>query len=151
MRKRKMAGAKVTLHSWRRILALGLAAGMATTAIPLQLMAAQETVQESQTTGSVTEGYASERIDNGYAKISAGYALPEYTGGDIEYPIKDICTSTDAVFTDDYGYTSAVQIGERGSIELELNVVADGIYYMCFDYLADSDTILPVEAQFWFG
>lgn len=148
MRKRKMAGAKVTLRSWRRILALGLAAGMAATAIPLQLMAVQETVQESQTTGSVTEGYASERIDNGYAKISAGYALPEYTGGDIEYPIKDICTSTDAVFTDDYGYTSAVQIGERGSIELELNVVADGIYYMCFDYLADSDTILPVEAQF---
>ena len=139
-----MAGAKVTLHSWRRILALGLAAGMAATAIPLQLMA----VQESQTTGSVTEGYASERIDNGYTKISAGYTLPEYTGGDIEYPIKDICTSTDAVFTDDYGYTSAVQIGERGSIELELNVVADGIYYMCFDYLADSDTILPVEAQF---
>ena len=37
-----MAGAKVTLHSWRRILALGLAAGMAATAIPLQLMAAQE-------------------------------------------------------------------------------------------------------------
>lgn len=143
-----MTGAKVTLRSWRRILALGLAAGMAATAIPLQLMAAQETVQESQTTGSVTEGYASERIDNGYAKISASYALPEYTGGDIEYPIKDICTSTDAVFTDDYGYTSAVQIGERGSIELELNVVADGIYYMCFDYLADSDTILPVEAQF---
>lgn len=143
-----MTGAKVTLHSWRRILALGLAAGMAATAIPLQLMAAQETVQESQTTGSVTEGYASERIDNGYTKISAGYILPEYTGGDIEYPIKDICTSTDAVFTDDYGYTSAVQIGERGSIELELNVVADGIYYMCFDYLADSDTILPVEAQF---
>lgn len=139
-----MTGAKVTLRSWRRILALGLAAGMAATAIPLQLMA----VQESQTTGSVTEGYASERIDNGYTKISAGYALPEYTGGDIEYPIKDICTSTDAVFTDDYGYTSAVQIGERGSIELELNVVADGIYYMCFDYLADSDTILPVEAQF---
>lgn len=148
MRKRKMTGAKVTLRSWRRILALGLAAGMAATAIPLQLMAAQETVQESQTTGSVTEGYASERIDNGYAKISAGYALPEYTGGGIEYPIKDICTSTDAVFTDDYGYTSAVQIGECGSIELELNVVADGIYYMCFDYLADSDTILPVEAQF---
>ena len=88
-----MAGAKVTLHSWRRILALGLAAGMAATAIPLQLMAAQETVQESQTTGSVTEGYASERIDNGYTKISAGYTLPEYTGGDIEYPIKDICTS----------------------------------------------------------
>ena len=144
MRKRKMTGAKVTLHSWRRILALGLAAGMAATAIPLQLMA----VQESQTTGSVTEGYASERIDNGYTKISAGYALPEYTGGDIEYPIKDICTSTDAVFTDDYGYTSAVQIGERGSVELELDVAADGIYYMCFDYLADSDTILPVEAQF---
>lgn len=144
MRKRKMTGAKVTLRSWRRILALGLAAGMAATAIPLQLMA----VQESQTTGSVTEGYASERIDNGYTKISAGYALPEYTGGDIEYPIKDICTSTDAVYTDDYGYTSAVLIGERGSIELELNVVADGIYYMCFDYLADSDTILPVEAQF---
>lgn len=139
-----MTGAKVTLRSWRRILALGLAAGMAATAIPLQLMA----VQESQTTGSVTEGYASERIDNGYTRISAGYALPEYTGGDIEYPIKDICTSTDAVYTDDYGYTSAVQIGERGSIELELNVVADGIYYMCFDYLADSDTILPVEAQF---
>ena len=148
MRKRKMAGAKVTLHSWRRILALGLAAGMAATAMPLQLMAAQETVQESQATGSVTEGYASERIDNGYTKISAGYTLPEYTGGDIEYPVKDICTSTDAVFTDDYGYTSAVQIGERGSAELELDVAADGIYYMCFDYLADSDTILPVEAQF---
>ena len=143
-----MAGAKVTLHSWRRILALGLAAGMAATAMPLQLMAAQETVQESQATGSVTEGYASERIDNGYTKISAGYTLPEYTGGDIEYSIKDICTSTDAVFTDDYGYTSAVQIGERGSVELELDVAADGIYYMCFDYLADSDTILPVEAQF---
>ena len=143
-----MAGEKVTLHSWRRILALGLAAGMAATAMPLQLMAAQETVQESQATGSVTEGYASERIDNGYTKISAGYTLPEYTGGDIEYPVKDICTSTDAVFTDDHGYTSAVQIGERGSAELELDVAADGIYYMCFDYLADSDTILPVEAQF---
>lgn len=142
MEKRRRTG-QTRLRSAKRILAWVLAAGIFAASMPLEPV----TAQESQAVSS--EGYASERIDNGYTKVSAGYTFPEYTGADLVYHIPDICADSEVELTGDYGYTpdGAAVLGERESIELLLDVPADGIYYMCFDYLADSESILPVEAE----
>lgn len=101
---------------------------------------------------NTSESYASERIERGYTRVSAGYTLPEYSGEDLLYKMRNVCITEDAEFTTEYGYAGnadddgAVVLGERGSVELEIEVPKSAVYYMNFDYLADSDSILPVEA-----
>lgn len=118
-------------------------------AAPAQQIYAEEKPAAVASTG---DSYASERIERGYTKVSAGYTLPEYTGEDILYKMRNVCTTENAEFTTEYGYVGngdddgAVVIGERGSVELEIEVPESAVYYMNFDYLADSDSILPVEA-----
>ncbi len=101
---------------------------------------------------NTSESYASERIERGYTRVSSGYTLPEYSGEDLLYKMRNVCITEDAEFTTEYGYAGnadddgAVVLGERGSVELEIEVPESAVYYMNFDYLADSDSILPVEA-----
>lgn len=120
-----------------------LAAG--TWTIPAATVMAQEAAVSQESVGN-------ERLDSGYTKVSAGYTLAEYTGKTLYYPAKSACITSTAVFTNDYGYASesgdaaAVSIGERGTVELEIDVPQSAIYYMSFEYLADSESILPVEA-----
>lgn len=133
-----------------KAIAWGLIMSMAVSvAAPAQQAAAEGEQAAAASTG---DSYASERIERGYTKVSAGYTLPEYTGDPLLYKMRNVCRTEDAEFTTEYGYVGnsdddgAVVIGERGSVELEIEVPESAVYYMNFDYLADSDSILPVEA-----
>lgn len=134
----------------KRVMALSMAVCMAMTVLPTMQLRAQGTEQETQNT--VTENYSNERLDNGYTKISAGYTLPEYTGEPVLYKMRNVCTTENAEFTTEYGYAGnseddgAVVIGEKGIVELEIDVPESAVYCIKLDYLANSESILPVEA-----
>ncbi|MDE7271467.1 MAG: extracellular solute-binding protein [Lachnospiraceae bacterium] len=137
----------------KKVVALSIAVCMAvTTAVtahPAMQLRAQESGQTTQ--GTVTETYSNERLDNGYTKVSAGYTLAAYTGEPILYGISTVYQSGDASLTTEYGYSSdagaeALSIPEKGKVDLEIDVPQSAVYYMSFDYLANSESILPVEA-----
>lgn len=134
----------------RRAVALGLIMSMALSVVPASSVAAETPAKEQTTVNSASDSYASERMERGYTRISAGYSLPEYEGEELVYAIDEIYTQGSAELTaDSYSYDGAawvLAIGERGEADLELMVPQDGIYYIKLDYLADSDSILPVEA-----
>ncbi|MBO5144774.1 MAG: extracellular solute-binding protein [Lachnospiraceae bacterium] len=134
----------------KRVMALSMAVCMAMTVLPTMQLRAQGTEQATQ--NIVTESYSNERLDNGYTKVSAGYTLPEYTGEPVLYKMRNVCKNENAEFTTEYGYAGndeddgAVVIGEKGIVELEIDVPQSAVYCMKLDYLADSESILPVEA-----
>lgn len=149
----------------KQVMALGIAVCMAaTTAVaaspPMQLRAvplvarAQEpqTAQNAVPEASLNEEtYSNERLDNGYTKVSAGYTLAAYIGEPIRYKMSDVYKSGDGSLTNEYGYAGgdgdgAISIPAKGKVELEIDVPQSAVYYMNFDYLANSESILPVEA-----
>ena len=134
----------------KKAMALGIAVCMtvttAVTALPTMQVRAQGAEQTAQ--GTVTETYSNERLDNGYTRVSAGYTLAAYTGEPIRYRVGDVYSSGDASLTAEYGYGGggALSIPEKGRVELEIDVPQSAVYYMNFDYLANSESSLPVEA-----
>lgn len=147
-------GKKDKLHfRGMRIIALSAAVSMVLSEAAVTPVYADEASDKESNKATVqSDSVGNERLDNGYSKVSAGYTLPEYTGEPLYYPVKDICTTEHVELTNDYGYasdsddTAAVSIKERGTVTLELDVPESAIYYMSFEYLANSDSILPVEA-----
>lgn len=147
-------GKKDKLHfRGMRIIALSAAVSMVLSEAAVTPVYADEASDKASNKATVqSDSVGNERLDNGYSKVSAGYTLPEYTGEPLYYPVKDICTTEHVELTNDYGYasdsddTAAVSIKERGTVTLELDVPESAIYYMSFEYLANSDSILPVEA-----
>lgn len=134
----------------KKAMALGIAVCMtvttAVTALPTMQVRAQGAEQTAQ--GTVTETYSNERLDNGYTRVSAGYTLAAYTGEPIRYRVGDVYSSGDASLTAEYGYGGggALSVPKKGRVELEIDVPQSAVYYMNFDYLANSESILPVEA-----
>lgn len=137
----------------KQVMALSMAVCMVATTAMTVPPAMQLRAQEPQTAqNAVTETYSNERLDNGYTKVSAGYTLAAYTGEPILYKISDVYKSGDASLTNEYGYAGnsdddgALSIPAKGKVELEIDVPQAGVYYMNFDYLSNSESILPVEA-----
>ena len=133
----------------KRSIALGLMVCMVASVLPAVDLHAEEVATNTNTVVS-DESYANERLDNGYSRISAGYTLSEYQGEAIEYDIVKSYKEGDANLTsDNMGYSKNAQvlsIDAKGKAELEIDVPQDAIYYMNMDYVANSDSILPVEA-----
>lgn len=135
-------------------MALSIAMCMAVTTAVTTFPAKQLNAQGSEQTAQeiVTETYSNERLDNGYTRVSAGYTLAAYTGEPIRYKMGDVYQSGDASLTTEYGYVGngendgALSIPAKGKVELEIDVPQSAVYYMNFDYLANSESILPVEA-----
>lgn len=135
----------------KKVTALGMAvcmaAASAVTAFPAVQLRAQEPERTAQ--GTVTESYSNERLDNGYTRVSAGYTQAAYTGEPILYKMSSVYKSGDASLTNVDGYEGdgdALSIPAKGTVELEIDVPQSAVYYMSFDYIGNSDSILPVEA-----
>lgn len=132
----------------KRVIALSMAMCMAVTVLPTMQLNAQGAEQTTQST--VTESYSNERLDSGYTKVSAAYTFAEYQGDVIEYDIESVYQNGDAQLTaETMGYeggSKVLSIDAKGTAELEIEVPSSAIYYMSIDYLANSESILPVEA-----
>lgn len=135
----------------KRVTALSMAACMAAvsavTAFPVTQLCAQGPEQTAQ--GTMTESYSNERLDNGYTKVSAEYTFATYTGEPILYKMSNVYKSGDASLTNVDGYEGdgdALSIPAKGTVELEIDVPQSAVYYMSFDYIGNSASILPVEA-----
>ncbi len=139
----------------KRMLALGIAVCVAASSFSaLNSAAAEDAQSQTVQTASGTqiqESFANERLDNGYTKISSGYTFPEYQGDDISFAVSDIYKGGDGkIVQDTLGYTESADVlslGQKGTAQLEIDVKQPAVYYMKFDYLADSESILPVEAS----
>lgn len=132
----------------KRVIALSMAMCMAVTVLPTMQLNAQGAEQTAQST--VTESYSNERLDNGYTKVSAAYTFAEYQGDVLEYDIASAYQNGDAQLTaETMGYaggSKVLSIDAKGTAELEIEVPSSAVYYMNIDYLANSESILPVEA-----
>jgi ABC-type glycerol-3-phosphate transport system substrate-binding protein len=134
----------------KRVTALGMAVCVIASVLPtLNVSAEGSDTTQSAITSTSSESYSNERLDNGYTKVSAGYTLSDYQGTSKIYDINDIYAGGDSQLTNDtYGYSDSVKVlslGEKGTAELTIDVAESAVYYMSFDYLANSDSILPVE------
>lgn len=135
----------------KRAAALGMTVCMLASLLPVaELRAKEASGWRMQDTEAAEESYMNERLDSGYTRVSAGYTLGDYGGQDIVYDINSIYKDGDGELTEDsmdYAQGEKVlSIGIRGRVELAIEVPEAAVYYMNFDYLANNDSILPVEA-----
>lgn len=91
---------------------------------------------------------SSERITNGYTRISKTYKYKEYKGEDIVCEIGDIIGDEykTSLTDDNYDYgtrVSDLSVGDE--IEVTITVPENALYVMSFDYLSYDDSILPIE------
>lgn len=82
--------------------------------------------------------YISNWVTDKYSYISRTYTSEDYTGDDIEYPYSSLYKN--GVLEKEGVYY------ERGeTAKLSFNVPEDGVYYLNFDYIDDTNSILPIE------
>lgn len=149
------------MHSrFQRFTALTLSALMVWTGLNLSIpvLAQEEQEASAEVQPAVPEGeqergvdnYSNDRIENNYTIVSNGYTFPDYQGENLVFSVADSMIEGTGVLTQETaGYTEATQVlslEHRGEATFQVDVPEDGIYYILFDYLANSDSILPVEA-----
>lgn len=93
---------------------------------------------------------ANERLYENYTNVSKRYTYSPYKGEDIEFLIESAYdVSSDGILTiNNYHYKNkALELKMGDTTRLNLNVPMDGIYYLKFDYLSNSDSSLPTECS----
>jgi ABC-type glycerol-3-phosphate transport system substrate-binding protein len=106
-----------------------------------------DAAEDSKATTTNTT-YSNEMINNNYTIVSSKYTLPKYEGDIVEIPVN---TSYDKlsggkIASDNYGYKNEavdLTIGDKATFVIE--APEDAQYYVSFDYLAYSESMLPVE------
>lgn len=133
----------------KRAAALGMAVCVMASLLPYGDLRAETGTQQASGGSDAMGDYGNERLDNGYTKIRAGYTLAEYQGQAVVYDIGSVYRGGDGTLTTEtMAYPESekiLSIGQKGRVELELEVPQAAVYYMRLDYLADSASILPVE------
>ncbi len=93
---------------------------------------------------------SNERLNKNYTLVSGGYTFSPYEGEDLEYPVeKAYINGGDGILTaDNYHYKNkALEIKIGDKVNLVLDIPKDGLYYLKFDYLSDTDSSLPAECS----
>ncbi len=155
---------KKAVRRLRRIAAMTLAVVMAASVCVSQA-AAETVVSDSDAAVSATDApfelpisnggstydaaYVSERSATNYTKVSAGYTYPEYKGEELSYYLEEAAQEAQAMLTSDtMGYAHADKVLDLSIddvIEAVIDVPADGLYAMSFDYLSYDDSVMPIE------
>lgn len=119
--------------------------------------ASTETAADSDTTdASETEDTASddvsgtERLTTNYTHVSTTYTKADYTGSDVVINIEEsLSEGADFLTSESRDYSNRVAAIEHGDeIALTVDVPADGLYWLSFDYLSYDESILPIELSF---
>lgn len=137
--RKKCAGKRLT-----RAVAMMLAVGMLLSGGATTATAAQS---ESESSGTYSATYVSERISNSYSKVSAAYTASAYTGQAIVIPASDAAdaAATQTEQTREYSEADRVLDLTVGNIvELTIDVPQDGLYQLGFDYLSYDESVLPI-------
>ena len=108
------------------------------------------TVADSASTYSTKTEYVSERIANNYSKVSAAYALKPYAGENVVISLADAADEASAamVSADVRGFRGAdkvLSLVYGDVVNLKIDVPADGLYYVLFDYLSYDESVLPIQ------
>lgn len=130
-------------------LGIGTVAGREVYAAENETQLPEETVaEETESTYSYeADEFTSERIDNNYTKISAGYTLPVYTGEAQIYQMEDVVSDAAKLTEDVMGYSAAAKVlnlSGGDTVKMEVDVASDGLYVLNFSYLSYDESILPV-------
>ncbi|MCR4902089.1 MAG: extracellular solute-binding protein [Butyrivibrio sp.] len=108
---------------------------------------ADSAAQESDDTEA--EEYVSERISTNYSVISSSFSKSEYSGEDVFYPASETVTEgKDLLTSDTRDYSENGQVLDLSiddTVTLSIDVPADGLYYLQYDYLSYDESILPIE------
>lgn len=128
-----------------RFFAFALAATLTTSSLHISANTKNEDVQ---TTTTKATSYSNEMINNNYTKVSSGYDTSKYQGEVIEIPVDSsyVKTSDGVLSSNNYNYKNDVvdlTIGDKASFVIE--APEDAQYYVSFDYLAYTESILPIE------
>ena len=96
--------------------------------------------------GTKTE-FVNERISNNYSKVSAGYRYGIYKGQAVTvYPGMSLQSQLSTDVTRGYAYADRVlDLTANTVVELAVEVPADGLYAVQFDYLSYDESVLPIE------
>ncbi|WP_051685306.1 extracellular solute-binding protein [Clostridium sp. KNHs205] len=109
--------------------------------------AKKENSQETAGTSANAE-YTNDMIGRNYTVVSQNYTYSAYKGEKQEFSMEEAYVegSGGSLVTDTYQYRNKVlnlKIGETGSFLID--APEDAVYCISFDYLNDSDSILPVQ------
>lgn len=137
---------------WKRLrgfLAVALSAGLVFSAVGTAALAAGT---DGETAGGSTYDteFVSERISNNYTKVSAKYKSARYAGEDLRVTMADAVTGEAAgkLTAETREYPHAAQVLDLtvdDVVEFTVNVPADGVYNLSFDYFSYDDSVMPIE------
>lgn len=107
----------------------------------------KEDFQKVDTNTPLDAIYTNEMIGNNYTMVSKKYTTGLYDGEPVEMVIGNaIMGDKEKIAHDNYGYKNEVidlKIDDTATVEI--NAPQDGRYYLSFDYLTYTDSIIPVE------
>ncbi len=92
--------------------------------------------------------YSEERLKHNYTNVSSTYKFSPYTGEPVVYSVAALADAYRGTYlaAENYDYSGeafCVQAGDEFGFEVDVN--ADGLYYVGFDYLSYDESILPIE------
>ncbi len=99
--------------------------------------------------GETGDANLSERLSRSYTHVSEAYTFAPYTGEDIPVPVDGCAEAGSAEWTEDtHLYTGSARVLKMEYADtsaVRVQVPADGLYCVRFDYLSYDESVLPIK------
>ncbi|MDF2842557.1 MAG: transporter permease subunit [Herbinix sp.] len=107
---------------------------------------AQATEVEKEESTDNTDYLSGNIEDSSYYYVSDQYEGKEYKGDPLDYNLAQTSELGNLIVTDNKGYEGdAVLLDADKTLEFQINVPQEGLYYFNFDYYTLTDSMLPAE------
>lgn len=110
-----------------------------------------ETTESAGTTAAMDANYSSERLNENYTHVSAGYSAKAYEGETAVFSMESALAAENAslLTSDNYSYDGQVcSVAVGDTIRVTVDVPETALYNIGFDYLSYDTSILPIELSF---
>lgn len=133
-----------------KIVAFGLVACIGLTSLGVAPVKADQAKDTSSGKGTYTAEYSSERLSSNYTQVSSKYTLPQYKGENVIVNMEESVSGSGAqkltAATKEYeGANKVLDMKLNDTVDITVNVPADGRYFVLFNYLSYDESILPIE------